>query len=118
MKSIIPTRVAEMLFALAMGTFGVLHFMHAEEWKAGVPSFMPADGAIWMYVTGGGLLAAALAILINKFKKLACYLLAIMLLIFVFTIHLKPAMDGNLAQLLKDTGLAMAAIIIGNNSSE
>lgn len=118
MKSFIPTRVAEMLFALAIGTFGVLHFMHADMMGAGVPDFMPGDGKMWIYITGAGLIAAALAILINKFKTLACYLLAIMLLIFVFTLHLKPAMDGNMGNLLKDTAIAMAAIIIGNNASK
>ena len=118
MKSIIPTRVAEMLFALAIGTFGVLHFMHTDMMAGGVPTYMPGEGKIWVYVTGAGLILAALAILINKFKKLACYLLALMLLIFVFTLQLKPAMDGNLGGLLKDTALAMAAIIIGNNSSK
>ena len=116
MKSIIPTRVAEMLFALVIGTFGVQHFMHADMMGGMVPSFMPADAKIWVYVTGAGLILAAIAILINKFKMMACYLLALMLLIFVFTLHLKPAMDGNLGALLKDTGLAMVAIIIGNNS--
>jgi ABC-type tungstate transport system substrate-binding protein len=43
-------------------------------------------------------------------------LLAAMLLVFVFTLHLQPAMDGNPGQLLKDAGLAMAAIIIGNRT--
>ena len=116
MKSIIPTRVAEILYALAIGTFGVLHFMHSDMMGGAVPSFMPADPKIWVYVTGAALVLAAIAILINKFKMIACYLLALMLLIFVFTLHLKPAMDGNMGALLKDTALAMAAIIIGNNS--
>jgi putative oxidoreductase len=118
MKSIIPTRVAEILFALAIGTFGVLHFMHADMMAGGVPDYMPGGGKIWIYVTGSGLILAALAILINKFKRIACYLLAVMLLIFVFTLHLKPAMDGDLGGLLKDTALAMAAIIIGNNATD
>lgn len=118
MKSIIPTRVAEMLFALAIGAFGVQHFMHADMMGGMVPDYMPGGGKIWIYITGGALIAAALAILINKFKRIACYLLAVMLLIFVFTLHLKPAMDGNMGSLLKDTALAMAAIIIGNNSTD
>lgn len=116
MKSIIPTRIAEMLYALAIGTFGVGHFMHADEAMHAVPGYMPADPKIWVYVTGAGLVLAAIAILINQFKMVACYLLALMLLIFVFTLHLKPAMEGNMGNLLKDTALAMAAIIIGNNS--
>ena len=118
MKSFFPTRLAEMLYALIMGFFGVSHFMNADIMSGMIPDFMPGDGKIWIYITGAALIAAALAILINKFKTTACYLLAILLLIFVFTLHLKPAMDGNPAMLLKDAGLAMAAIIIGNRSSK
>ncbi len=117
MKSFLLTRLAEIFFALAIGFFGVLHFMHVDEMSGLIPDYMPGDGKIWVYLTGSGLIAAALAIIINKFKTSACYLLAIMLLIFVFTLHLQPALDGNPGSLLKDTALAMAAIIIGNKPS-
>jgi putative oxidoreductase len=118
MKSPLATRLAEIIFALAMGFFGVLHFMNVDAMSGLIPDFMPGDGKLWIYITGAGLMAAALAIIINKFKRPACYLLAVMLLIFVFTLHWKPAMDGNPGSLLKDTALAMAAIIIGNKSSK
>ena len=117
MKSFLLTRLAEIFFALAIGFFGVLHFMNVDEMSGLIPDYMPGDGTLWIYITGGGLIAAALAIIINKFKTPACYLLAIMLLIFVFTLHLQPALDGNTGGLLKDTALAMAAIIIGNKPS-
>jgi uncharacterized membrane protein len=117
MKKIIPTRLAEMIYALVMGFFGVSHFMNADKMSGMIPGYMPGDGKIWIYITGTALIAAALAILLNTFKTPACYVLAAMLLIFVFTLHLQPAMDGNPGQLLKDTGLAMAAIIIGNGAS-
>ena len=115
MKSFFPTRLAEFIFALVIGFFGVMHFMNADVMSSMIPDFMPGDGKVWVYIIGAGLIAAALAIMINKFKTLACYLLAAMLLIFVFSIHLKEAMNGNPGQLLKDTALAMAAIMIGNN---
>lgn len=118
MKSFFPTRLAEMLYALIMGFFGVAHFMNVDKMSGAIPEYMPGDGKIWIYVTGAALIAAALAILINKFKTLACYLLAAMLLIFVFTLHLQPAINGDPGSLLKDTALAMAAIIIGNNASK
>jgi uncharacterized membrane protein len=114
MKSPLATRLAEIIFALAMGFFGVLHFMNVDAMSALVPDSIPGDGKIWIYITGGGLIAAALAIIINKLRTVACYLLALMLLIFVFTIHLQAALDGNPGSLLKDTALAMAAIIIGS----
>jgi len=116
MKPFFPTRFAEIIFALIMGFFGVLHFMNVDIMSGMIPDYLPGDGKLWIYLTGAGFIAAALAILINKFKRVACYLLAAMLLVFVFTLHLKAAMDGNPGQLLKDAALAMAAIIIGNGA--
>jgi len=114
MKFNFPSRLAEILYALIMGYFAVLHFSNADIMSGLIPGFIPADGKIWVYLTGAVLAFAALSILLNKLKKFGCYLLAIVLLIFVFTLHLKPALEGNPGQLLKDAGLAMAAIIIGN----
>ncbi len=118
MKSLFPTRFAEILYAFIIGFFGVLHFMNVDLLSGMLPDYLPGDGVIWIYITGVGFILAALAILINKLKTLACYLLAVMWLIFVFTIHLQPALNGNPWELLKDTGLAMAAIIIGNRTSK
>ena len=117
MKPIISSRIAGVIYALAIGTFGFLHFKNADAMKAGVPDFIPG-GIIWIYITGTGLILAAIAIIINKYTRLACYLLAAMLLIFVFTLHLKPLLNGSFTNVLKDTAMAMAAIIIGNNSSK
>ena len=77
-----------------------------------VPSFIPG-GVIWVYLTGVALLAAAVAIIIQKKARLAGLLLAAMLLIFVLTIHLPGVMGGNessMPGLLKDIALAGAAL--------
>ena len=119
MKFTIPTRIAEIIFALAFVVFGALHLKYAANYKGGVPSYMPGDASIWVYITGICFIAAAVAIVINKYKKLACYLLALLLIVFILTIHLMPAIkEGIYPQLLKDGALAMAAIIIGNNASK
>ena len=117
MKQLIPSRIASIIYALVIGAFGVLHFMHAEEMKGGVPDFIPG-GIAWIYITGACFILAAIAIIINKATRLACYLLAVMLLVFVFTIHLKLLVNGNYMNVLKDTAMAMAAILIGNNASK
>lgn len=78
-----------------------------------VPDYFPGDGKIWIYITGAGFILAAIAILTDIQKVLACYLLVAVLLIFVFTIHLK-SFDTNPSGVLKDTAMAMAAILIGN----
>lgn len=117
MKQIISSRIAGIIYALAVGTFGVLHFMNAEEMKSGVPEYIPG-GIIWIYITGAGMILAAIAIIINKAARLACYLLAAMFLIFVFTLHLKHLVNGNFTNVLKDTAMAMGAIVIGNNTTD
>lgn len=116
MKKFIPTRLAEIVFALIMGYFGAFHLRYGAGMQ-GVPEYMPGSPKIWVYTVGVGFALAAIAILLNTFKTLACYLLAAMLMVFIITLHVPQVIkDGNLYQLLKDAGLAMAAIIIGNNS--
>ena len=117
MKQFFPTRFAEIIYGLVMAAFGLLHFKTG---TAIMPSFMPGSPAMWMYITGAAFLAAAIAIIINKYKRLACYLLALMLIIFVLVMHVKPFLDNpyNVYQPLKDLGLAMAAIFIANNASK
>lgn len=113
MKPFIPTKVAEVIFAIAFAYFGYLHFKNADMMGAMVPDLFPGDGKIYIYLTGAGFILAAIAILTDMQKTLACYLLAAVLLIFVFTIHIK-SFSTNAGGVLKDTALAMAAIIIGN----
>jgi len=79
----------------------------------GVPDFFPGDGKIYIYLTGAGFILAAIAIIIDVQRTLACYLLAAVLLLFVLTIHVK-SFNVNPSGVLKDTALAMAAILIGN----
>jgi len=116
MKQLVPSRIAGIIYALSIGAFGVLHFVNAEEMKSGVPDYIPG-GIIWIYITGACFILAAIAILINKATRIACYLLAAMLIIFIFTIHLKHLEHGNYTNVLKDTAMAMAAILVGNNAS-
>lgn len=113
MKPIIPSKVAEIVFALVFVYFGYLHFKNANMMGGGVPGVFPGDGKIYIYLTGAGFILAAIAIIIDMQKTLACYLLAAVLLIFVFTIHIK-SFGSDPSGALKDTAMAMAAIIIGN----
>ena len=114
MKIHIRTRAATVLYALIWAYFGVNHMVHAKDMAPMVP--IPG-GVFWVFITGVGMLLACIAIILNKKAKLACYLLALMLLIFIFTIHV-PGLTRNdpmaATMLLKDIGLMAGAIIIGN----
>lgn len=123
MKKMSHHRLACIVFAIIMALFGIYHLFNAENMKANVPQWIPG-GVIWVYVTGIGFVLAAVAILINKQTKLACYLLAAMLLIFIFTVHVPKIIYGTdeaekqmaMLLMLKDIGLTMAAVLVGYNS--
>src|SRR5439155_25532918 len=89
MKPFIPSKLAEVIFALIIAYFGYLHFKNADSLGRSVPGFIPGPGSLWIYITGIAFVLAAIGILTDIKKTLACYLLAAMLLIFVFAIHIK-----------------------------
>jgi uncharacterized membrane protein len=114
MRAFIPSKLAEVIFALIIAYLGYWHFKNADAMGSQVPSYMPGPGSIWIYITGAAFILSAIGILTEIRKTLACYLLAAMLLTFVFTIHYK-SFDLSPFNSMKDVALAMAAIIIGNS---
>lgn len=107
-------------FAIPFMIFGVLHFMMASQMAGMVPGFIPG-GVFWVYITGIAHLLAAIAIIINKWTKIAGILLAVMLFIFVLTIHIPAVAGGDqsaMTNLLKDTSLAGGALLIAGVFSQ
>lgn len=119
--SILTTKVARWLYSIPFGIFGLFHFMNAGQMAGMIPGFIPG-GAFWVYLTGAALLAACISFIIEKKVYLAGQLLALMLLIFVLTIHLPGVLDGNQASvsnMLKDLALAGGALMMaGQYGSE
>lgn len=125
MKNLISTRLAIIFFAVIIAFFGANNILHAKDMAANVPSFLPATQAM-VYISGIGFLLAAVAFIIDRYAKLAGYLLALLLLIIVFSVdvpgivraanvHVKMIFITNM---LKDAALAMAAILIADISRE
>ena len=105
------------LFAIPFAIFGLFHFMNAEGMAGMVPDYMPAK-SILVYLSGAGLIAASVSMLMGKYDKLATTLLAIFLLLMVGMMHLQGAMSNNPASmpmLLKDLSLAGAAMMYALN---
>ncbi len=123
MKKMSHHRLACVVFAIIMAVFGIFHLFNAENMKGVVPNFLPG-GILWVYITGIGFILASVAILLNKYTKLACYLLAVMLVIFILTIHVPNIVNGtdeaskqlSLLNMLKDFGLTVSALLVGYNS--
>jgi uncharacterized membrane protein len=99
---------------MPFGIFGILHFMMAENMAGMIPDFMPG-GVVWVYITGAALLAACVSIVAQIQVRLAGLLLALMLIIFVFSVHLPAVMSGSetaMPNLLKDLSLAGGALLL------
>lgn len=110
------------LYGAVMAIFGLGHLGNANAMAGMVP--IPG-GAIWVYLTGLALIAAAVSIFIGKMDKLAATLLALMLVIFALSIHL-PGMMGaaddmaaqmSMGNMMKDLGLAGAALIYAKSAA-
>ncbi len=119
--NLLTTTVARLLFGIPLIFFGLTHFMKAGQ-MAGMVPFPPET--FWVYLTGAAHILAALAIIINKFGKVASLLLALMLLIFILSIHAPSVAEQGMSAmqgLLKDTmimagALAMAGIFARNQA--
>lgn len=117
---ILTSQVGKYLFLIPFIIFGIFHFISGQQMAALVPSFIPG-GVIWVYLTGVALIAAPVGVFIGKYAKLAMFLLGVMLLIFVLTIHLPGVAGGNeqsMPSLLKDLALAGAAWMYADGLSD
>ena len=106
--------VGRIVFAVPFGIFGMMHLMMASNMTGMVPSWVPG-GVFWVYLTGLALLAAAISIVTKKHIYLASVLLAVLLIVFILTIHLPSIMGGDqmaMGSLLKDMSLAGGALSI------
>ena len=81
------------IFTIPLIVFGVSHFTKADMMAGMVP--VPG-GVFWVYFTGVAMLAAAVAIITNVkgLGSLAAFLTGVLILIYVFTIHLPGVINA------------------------
>jgi uncharacterized membrane protein len=120
--------IGRILFGLPFGIIGLNHFFMVDFFTGMLTSIIPG-AAFTVLLTGTFLILASISIIIKRFIRIACYLLAALLLVFILTIHVPGLFDeasANVAmmQLLKDTALMGGAILIatlcdnGNDSEK
>ncbi|MBN9401103.1 MAG: DoxX family membrane protein ['Candidatus Kapabacteria' thiocyanatum] len=109
--------MGRVFFMIPFLVFGIMHLMAGEQMAGMVP--IPG-GVIWIYITGIAQIAAAISILTGKQTRLACILLALLMLIYVVTMHIpgmmhaanQAASQASMSAALKDLGLAGGALIL------
>jgi uncharacterized membrane protein YphA (DoxX/SURF4 family) len=98
------------IYAIPFILFGVFHFMRGHEMAQMVLKGWPiADGLV--YVAGLAMILAGISIIINVKARLACLLLALLLLIFILAIHLPKLMGGDTSGISMVTLLKNAAMV-------
>lgn len=123
MNQHIISRFAIYILALVMAFFGIRHLLYPDVLVVTVPDFLPG-GKFWVYLTGVAFILAALSFIINVWVRAAGYLLALLLFLIVFTIHLPNYMQTAavdlqqqaLTNLLKDAALAAFALYVASNA--
>ena len=106
--------IGRIVFAIPFAIFGLMHLMMANNMAGMVPSWVPG-GVFWIYLTGLALIAATISIIAKKQIYLASVLLAVLLGVFVLTIHLPALLGGDqmaMGSLMKDMSLAGSALLI------
>ena len=117
------SRISVMILGVVIIAFGIFHFMKPDNLIVFVPEFLPG-GKLWIYLVGGAFVLAGVSFIIHRQVQLSGYLLAVLLLIFVLTIHVPNYINaGDIDQknmafvnLLKDTALAAFAMYIASNA--
>lgn len=109
-------RIVQTIFAIPWIVFGIQHFMYADFVANLVPAYFPAR-VFLAYFIGVAMIAAGISFIVNIKARLAAILLGVMLLIFIFLIHI-PTLAGdsptliNLTRAFQDVSLTAAAFIL------
>ena len=113
------SRFSIYLLSIVFFSFGIFHFLYPHDLLVYVPQFLPG-GILWVYLVGTSFILGGIAFLTNNWVKVAGYLLAILLVIFILAIHVpnylhagdKEMRQMALINVLKDTAIACFALHI------
>ena len=123
MQKHIVSHLAIYILSAVMIAFGIYHFKNPKALIEYVPADLP-NPIIWIKIVGAVFILAAISFIFNKFVKVTAYLLAIMLFIFAFVVHMKIYMNAGtddvkvheLINILKYTALAAFALHIAGSA--
>jgi putative oxidoreductase len=111
--------LGRVLFALPFAIFGINHIVMQDFYLGMLTSFLPF-GAYIIIITGLIMIATSLSIIFKKFVQTSSWTLAVLLFLFIATIHIPNLFDTdiNTQQMamvagLKDISLLGGAILIG-----
>jgi hypothetical protein len=116
------TTIGRILFAIPFALFGINHFLMLDYYLGMLTSFVPL-GAYTIILTGIMLITVSISIITKVLVKFSTLMLAILLFIFIVTIHIPHLfMDADktitIIALLKDISLMGGSLMIAGIYSE
>ena len=110
------TTIGRVLFAVPFALFGINHFLMLNYYLGLLTSFIPL-GAYTIILTGIMLIAASISIITKILVKFSTLMLAILLFIFIITIHIPHLFIDvdktiTIIALLKDISLMGGSLMI------
>ena len=116
------TTIGRILFAIPFALFGINHFLMLDYYLGMLTSFVPL-GAYTIILTGIMLIAASISIITKVLVKFSTLMLAVLLFIFIVTIHIPHLYidadkTATIIALLKDISLLGGSLMIFGIYSE
>ncbi len=110
------TDLGRIIFAIPFALFGINHFLMMDYYVGMITSFIPG-GAYTIVLTGIMMIAASISIISKIYVKFSTILLAILLFIFIVTIHIPHLITESdktitIVALLKDISLMGGSLMI------
>lgn len=87
------TTIGRILFAIPFAIFGINHFYNFAFLAEMYNTFFPI-GVYTFFLTGLLLIAVSVSLIVKKYIRLSCFILAAMLLVFIITIHIPQLFFG------------------------
>jgi putative oxidoreductase len=116
------TTIGRILFAIPFALFGINHFLMLNYYLGMLTSFVPL-GAYTIILTGIMLIVASISIITKVLVKFSTLILALLLFIFIITIHIPHLFTDadktiTIIALLKDISLMGGSLMIAGIYSE
>lgn len=116
------TDIGRILFAIPFALFGINHFLMMDYYLGMLTSFIPL-GAYTIILTGVMLIATSISIILKKLIKLSTISLAVLLFVFIVTIHIPHLFNEAdkttiIIALLKDISLLGGSLMIAGIYTE
>jgi putative oxidoreductase len=116
------TTIGRILFAIPFALFGINHFLMLNYYLGMLTSFVPL-GAYTIILTGIMMIVASISIITKILVKFSTLMLAILLFVFIVTIHIPHLITDadktiTIIALLKDISLLGGSLMIYGIYSE